>query len=206
MKSRFCEVTGELRYDEDDPLENIFKEIGEQRGERLRTSLTNEEFMLCLELFVIPLVERSKWRPNYTIKTFSNIVSVSDEAFGILVMENNIDDWIAELTPTEEGKEKHKRGSLCKYTKSLTRNGRLNDGLLNNRGWNIEGRERYNDIFDVVKQQRTELDSMEKERYMLEEWKKRDGEIKSRRGRLTQEELNLKEREEAYMPRIEFYD
>ena len=124
-------------------------------------------------------------------------------------MENNLDDWIAELRPRDDDQSPHKKGSFCKYTKPVRgRNDNETNGSGSmNRGWSIQGRERYNAIYDGVKQQRTEIESKEKENYMLEEWKKNNAEGgRSKRNKMTAEELDIKEREEAYMPRIGFYD
>ena len=156
------------------------------------------------------MVDRSKWRPNYKKKKFSEIITVSDEAFAILVMENNMSDWIEEARPRPKDAEPFKKGSLCRYTKPAKKSKRKGRGgkLSNiNRGWSIEGRERYNKIYDFVKAQRESPQVAKKEKKMMEDWQENDDEDDEEGSeRMTEEEIKLKEREEAYVPRIGFYD
>lgn len=210
MKKRIDETEGEIKYFEDDPLEKILDLIREERGDEIRSILGNEEFMMCANMFMIPLVDKSKWRPNHKMVAMSNLVTVSDEAFGLLVMENNIEDWISEITPRKEGEARHIKGSLCKYTKQVKGHDEDNNNNKKqnmNRGWDIRGRERYNRVFDKVKEQRETNVSKEKEIWMLERWRViKDKKRKKKRNETTKEELELKERENSYVPRVGFYD
>ena len=63
-------------------------------------------------------------------------------------------------------------GSLCKYTKPVKLRGGANEnkGVSMNRWWSIEERERYNKIYDIVKEQRGRKRSEDKETWMMNQW------------------------------------
>ena len=208
METRIDKDNCEINYSVNDPMKSIVKEVTEGRGDCMRFNLKKDEFKMCAEICMIPMVERSRWRANHKKVPLSQIVTVSDEAFGVLVMENNLEDWIAEITPKKEGEEPHKRGSLCKYTKPVKlRGGAIeNKGVSMNRGWSIEGRERYNKIYDIVKEQRGRKRSADKETWMMNQWSDETGNTDGKRKQMTAEETEMKKREDNYVPRVGFYD
>ena len=79
----------------------------------------------------------------------SDYISVSDEAFAILIFENNYETWCdmvkrnnTKLSPV-----------IQKYTNGGSSSGK-NGSSRRYQGWNSEGIKRFNDLFDLVKADR----------------------------------------------------
>ena len=116
-----------------------------------------------LEFFIPSVVGKMVYKDNCCIKRLSEYVSISDEAFAILVLENNIDCWIDmfnnQTTTTTSVKRKYTNGGSADGMKASTR--RL-------QGWSNEGRERFNQLFDMVEADREGPHALEfEEMFML---------------------------------------
>ena len=117
------------------------KELRAKSIDKIRGSGRKEDLKLLAEIGFAPMVAREEWKRNHTAANISTIMTVADEAFALLTMENNVDEWIKEAV---YGKDEVKRGELTKYTSQ----GRNKDGTK--KGWTLEGKKRYNDIYDKV--------------------------------------------------------
>jgi hypothetical protein len=92
----------------------------------------------------------------------SKWVTISDEAFALLVIENNIDRWIDMYMRAD----RKNSAVLPKYTnggKSQVRNG----SSQRCKGWSIEGTKRYGDLYHYVKTKRSGISWQEFEKQYL---------------------------------------
>lgn len=113
-----------------------------------------------LDSFIKKVVTRAVWEGSKGNEHYVNIVTVSDEAFAIIALENGYEKWMDELAGkvncdkkdkvnakrVEEGKEiltNDQVGRPCKYTKGGT-------GTQGEQGWSPAGIARFNTIATVV--------------------------------------------------------
>jgi hypothetical protein len=125
----------------------------------LRQSNTDEEneaFLWLIGDFIASVVGTKVWgRKKYYHRVSEAVidkggqdlvVTVSDEAFAILIYENYIDKWIAEFHMEQQG-EKAIGMIKGKYTSSV------NDECLYG-GWSTDGIARFNKLCAIVKNNR----------------------------------------------------
>jgi hypothetical protein len=100
--------------------------------------------MLCSN-FLKTVVGESVWKFNSVKKNISDFVTVSDEAFTLLTIENNYDRWMSKFN-----KEEDKHEVRAKWTNS----GKSAAGVGKSRkfdGWAKEGYKRFNELHHLVK-------------------------------------------------------
>jgi len=102
-----------------------------------------------IEYFIAPVVGKIFYKENRCDRLISDYISVSDEAFAILIFENNYETWCdmvkrnnTKLSPV-----------IQKYTNGGSSSGK-NGSSRRYQGWNSEGIKRFNDLFDLVKADR----------------------------------------------------
>ena len=102
-----------------------------------------------IEYFIAPVVGKIFYKENRCDRLISDYISVSDEAFAILIFENNYETWCdmvkrnnTKLSPV-----------IRKYTNGGSSSGK-NGSSRRYQGWNSEGIKRFNDRFDLVKADR----------------------------------------------------
>ena len=182
-------------------MKGIISACKNKTVEFIRRDGTREEMKKCVEICCIPMVSSEKWRYNHKTLGFSSIVEVADEAFGLLVLENNVNEWMSFAI---HGKEDDKKGTLTRYTKK----GIKGDGTK--RGWSLDGKKRFNDIYDDIKTERLTAGSREMEKWMKEEWskaeEKKEAANKSSKDddKAAAEERKMKQEEESFVPRNGF--
>ena len=85
--------------------------------------------------------------------------SVSDEAFALLLLENSHDRWL-DIFKSAEGKVHRRRNEGKRQWESEVRTKFTDGGIKYNekgkgfKGWNNAGIERFNELFDIVKNDR----------------------------------------------------
>ena len=105
------------------------------------------------------------------MSTTERIVTVSDEAFALLIFENYIEKWVEAYEATKEqvieaeghnrrGEKKVLPRRRGKYTGAMARSGHCKFG-----GWNREGMARFNDLYNMVIEDRAcpQAEAMERE-------------------------------------------
>ena len=70
-------------------------------------------FKLLSEVAFAPMISREKWKLNHTSVPISALLTVADEAFAMLTMENNVNEWIMQL---KHGKDSVTKGKHTIYT------------------------------------------------------------------------------------------
>ena len=117
--------------------------------------------MFCCH-FLKCVIGENQWKTNYLKKPLSDYVTVSDEAFAFLVVENSLDRW------TDMWVKNNKKTSSVPalYTNAgvSAKDGRTKRYC----GWSAEGIARFNLINDAVRKNRLQFPDFEKE--LLVEW------------------------------------
>ena len=120
----------------------------------------DEMFRLCAELCFPWMVSKQTWKNNHQHVAISSLITIADEALALLILENNYLEWM-ELA---KGKEIDKDTRLTKYT-----HGGINsDGTK--KGWTLEGKLRFNYIFDATKKERDKRNSKQMEAHIQKIW------------------------------------
>ena len=109
-------------------------------------------FLPCVlgrKLWVDGMRQKRKW---------STFVTLSDEAYGLLVLENLYDQWMYEYENKNKSKtEKRQGGGGPKYSTGVGREAKLM------KGWSREGVERLNDLIKEVAVDRAEKEAATEE-------------------------------------------
>jgi hypothetical protein len=142
------------------------------------------------------MISRETWKLNHTEVNISSLLTVADEAFALLTMENNVCEWI---NLVKYGKERTTRGELTRFTSQ----GKNSDGTK--KGWTLEGKKRFNELFDAVILTRAAPRSKELEEGVRDLWKKNEG-SSGKKGNRTESEAEeaLRKEEETFVPRNGF--
>ena len=103
-----------------------------------------------IEFFVSSVIGKSCYKQNSCDKLLSEYVTISDEAFAILIFENNFDAWV------DMGIRKDTSGTQVprKYTNGGKSKADVGSSQ-HNKGWSEEGLKRFNELFDKVKKNRS---------------------------------------------------
>jgi len=133
----------------------------------IRDEENSEAFEVFVKVVLPPVVRKTYFKvKKYDVK-LSEFVSIADEAFGLVLLENNFAKW---NTWKEEGKEKAK-SIPTKYGQSGTHWASSKETIT-----------RYNEFYAMVKGKRSEANNGDVETTMLEDWKKeREGPVQSKR-------------------------
>jgi hypothetical protein len=139
---------------------------------KLRQSQTPEE-KEAFQWFVGELLEcvvrktiwgKKKYQARISEAVYANttdkIVTVSDEAFGLVLYENYIDKWITKYhNPSTHGEGRGKK-ILGKYTRSSV-------GYTEYGGWSEEGVLRFNELCSLVEEDRRSRNAREAEEQVM---------------------------------------
>lgn len=144
------------------------------------------------------MVNKQSWKNNHQHVNISSIITIADETLALLVLENNFLEWM-ELA---KGKEIDKKSRMTKYTHG----GNNKDGTK--KGWTLEGKLRFNEIFDQTQLEREKRESKQMEARIKTMWynenptNQRNNNITNNETSTEQQELEL--REQQYVPRTDF--
>ena len=151
----------ELAYPYGSPIFNLIKSLDEDRIHKIRDTNDTELFKLCAEICFPCLVSKTTWKNNHQHVVLSKLITIADESLALLILENNYLEWI-ELAKGNEVDRKAPR--LTKYTHG----GNNRDGTK--KGWSLEGKIRFNKVFDEIQVQRDKRSSKEMEVQIKECW------------------------------------
>ena len=102
-----------------------------------------------VEYFVSSVIGKTCFKQNSCDNLLSHYATISDEAFAILIFENNLDAWL------DMGMRKDTSGS--EVPRKYTNGGRSKQEVASsqqNKGWSEQGLKRFNELFDKVKENR----------------------------------------------------
>ena len=145
-----------------------------EKIENYRNEGTYQEFKTIVDLCLKNMVSAKHWKTNHSQIEVSGVVTHADEALALLVLENNLEEWIEKA----KGNTIEKDNRLTKYTNLGTRH----NGTK--KGWSLQGLKRFNEIFKAVKLERQRETSKDREKKLMEEWNEsgRRGNRRSRGG------------------------
>ena len=119
-------------------------------------------YRLFFSLFVPHLEKRSNWDDRVAnAENDKDVVSVSSEAFGLLILENYWDRWL-DFYAMSDGELATKKGTkmrsvqssvLPKYTRGGTtydKDAEKKAGVNIRKGWSMKGINRFNQLYDFV--------------------------------------------------------
>lgn len=190
-----------ITFDDNEALGDLVKRVREGKTHDLRKDGSNEEFKLCVEMAFSQMISKKKWKMNHFSVDVSSLITVADEAFAIVAMENCIEEWIDIV---DNGEEAQKKGTLTKYTGTQTNK----DGTK--KGWSLEGKKRFNEVYDLINAVRKTKRSEEMEKWARDEWSlevdtdnlgNRNG---GERNTVDEEEARRVREEEMFVPRSGF--
>jgi hypothetical protein len=120
------------------------------------------------------VVGNAQWNKRYYREPLSDVATGSDEAFLLIIVENNYERWMAEVremmedkksTEDEEEKDAKWRAKLppAKFTNSgtSTKTGKASSKRF--QGWSKEGYLRFNELHSQVKEDRKQRANFELE-------------------------------------------
>ena len=190
--------TNEESFMEETAIGYIVKKLRENKAEEIRREGDAPTFKLLCEVAFAPMVSSEKWKMNHMDIDIRTLLTVADEAFALLTMENNVNEWIMGLRYSNENY--NTKGQHTRYT-NLRNN---TDGTK--KGWKLEGKMRFNELYDAVVLERNSARAKEMEAKVKAEWKL-DTQYNRRRMSLEQEKDEKEEsckEEEAFVPRNGF--
>ena len=141
----------------------LIQRAKDKKVEFIRSEGEYEEMKLCTELCIASSVSHDMWRQNYSRVPISKFITVADEAITLLILENNVKEWVEQVEEKETQNPPKKR-RLTRYTGK----GRKIDGTK--KGWSLEGKKRYNEIFDKILEDRRSESSKSREKSMMKDW------------------------------------
>jgi len=160
---------------------------------RLDRGGVNKAFLYFYHHILPCVAGLQKCRREGKLQRLGQIATPSDEALGLLLIENSEDRWLDEF---EESKTRHGATSVSTPT-MYTTSGTTNEYKAftgKNCGWTVEGIERFNEILDMVKDDRKQngkwFDDMWQLYLKKEEMERNDS--NSRRKLLSPEEAKRK--------------
>ena len=148
-----------------------------------------------VSFFVSGVVGVRHFDRNKTTNIYSTYVTISDEAFAVLTLENNWERWSAMATadewkesdiPTKWTTSRDKRTSLKKSDNDTKQESDEDDQTpqaTRYRGWSWHGIERYNQLFNEIKASRSTPSFQKFELYLISEYKREEEDEGKHRGK-----------------------
>lgn len=106
----------------------------------------NKAYQLFYDMVLSLVVGKYDWKKKCNTIKIQDFVTVSDEAFGLLLLENSWSMWKAAAA---NGENNNKENNHC--TSLYTVNGA---GTKKNHGWKIEGLKRFVELVQAVRDNR----------------------------------------------------
>ena len=150
----------DLVLDDGSVISEVLDRLRNGAIKKFRTEGTYNEFKLIVSVAFPPMVNAKHWKRNKGVLGVKDLLTISDEALALIVLENNYEEWI----DIAKGKEIDKRKRKTKYTHG----GQRRDGTK--KGWSLEGRKRFNSIFQYIKVEREQAISKDRESKLTVEW------------------------------------
>ena len=113
--------------------------------EKMRKCVEHKEvFLTFVNICLVHFCSSMKWRYHAYNSVISDIFTESDEAFAMLLLENNAKDYKQMVVLKRKLTRKE---AMPKYTKDLNMNEKF-------KGWSTSGIKRYNNLVKIVKRNR----------------------------------------------------
>lgn len=203
--SRKLDIFEPDQTDERAAIGHLLQRAKDKKVEYVRRDGTYQELKLFAEACLSAVMMNQVWKMNFVRVKISQFVTLEDEALALLILENNVEEWI-EQAERKEGEKPAKKRRLTRYTGK----GRKIDGTK--KGWSLEGKERFNAIFDVLEKERKSETSKQREDNLMKDWggERDDKDLKLRAAVVTDNAEQLKKEmerireEEKFVPRCSY--
>lgn len=209
------ENTKKVELNTESVLGKLITRVMNGRIDKVRSEGTLEELRLCAEMCFAATMSNDKWKLNKSSLEMSKLMTVADEALAMLILENNIEEWQKQLEKGEIGKKNklgpgttpNRKRSLTRYTSTKNKSNGTRSG------WSLDGKKRFNEMYDVVTLARLSAFNKEREQFLKNDWMKEESEasMNERVGRVrgttrAQREAMLEamREEENFQPRSGF--
>ena len=194
MKSYYDQVHND--DDQDYPIKDIYNLVKNDNIHHIREKGGIGANVLYCEMCYPGMVGKQKWKVRHADCLLRSMVTEADEALAAVILENNFEEW----DMLARGIELDKNNRKTKYT-----HGGRDDLEGTRKGWSLEGKQRYNDMFDAISRLRRDVNHGEKlESDMNEIWKETSRANKRKRTDdvNAEEEERRKKMEESFKPRF----
>ena len=182
-----------------------------QDGENFSSVLMNVENMeeihedarlfLAFFVLVIPdMVGRLRYKRFWSgsrERRYEELVSVADEGFGLLILQNNMEKWKAEVEACHRNNVHIPDSNFTPHAKKRDRDPRLVMPARKD-GWSREGLKRYNELCVYVQRVRRDREKMNEFNRCVKEMIKREKSRKSRGKNSRQRESIIEDDEDDY--------
>lgn len=173
-------------------MTEIISRLNRNGIEKFRTEGTGSEFNTIVSICFPPMVNAKHWKTNKASVEVSELLTVSDEALALIVLENNYKEWIEKA----KGNIIDKKKRLTRYTHG----GQNHNGTK--KGWSMEGKKRYNEIFTAIRLERTRPTSKSREQTLMKQWDRGNRETASGMDREGSEDMD--ENNASFTPMTDF--
>ena len=178
------------------PIKEIHDLLKGDNIHLIREKGTLEANVLYCEMCYPNMVGKQKWKMRHMDCSLKSLVTEADEALAAVILENNFEEW----DMLARGLELDKENRQTRYT-----HGGKEDVEGPKKGWSLEGKQRYNTMFDAIVELRKDADHGEKlESEMKQRWKEKGTNKKRKRTDEVdaEQEERRKEMEESFKPRF----
>ena len=183
-------------HDEDCPIKEICDLVENDNIHLIREKGSISANVLYCEMCYPVMVGKQKWKVRHADCLLRSLVTEADEALAAVILENNFEEWKL----LSRGFEIDKDARKTKYT-----HGGKDNSEGTRKGWSLEGKQRYNHMFDAISRLRQDQNHGEKlESDMNKIWKNTSRANKRKRTDdiNAEEEERRKEKEENFKPRF----
>ena len=104
-------------FEKDSAISKIVSDLRSKKIERMRRYGSNDDLKLLAEIALVPMMSKETWKHNGRSVELSTLTTVADEAFALLTMENNVDEWIKLKV---HGKDSVVKGENCCFRVNFT--------------------------------------------------------------------------------------
>ena len=179
------------------PIKEIHKLLKKDEIHLIRKKGSIEANLLYCEMCYPTMVGIQRWKIQHVNSMLRKLVTEADEALAAVILENNFQEW----DMLARGMELDKENRLTKYTHG----GNSPGGTK--KGWSLEGKQRFNEMFDAIDRLRKDRIHGEKlEKELSRKWKEKELGKKRKRSQVDGEdveaEMQRKKNEESYEPRF----
>ena len=130
-------------YD-DEPLKEILRLLQSNNIHRIREKGSISANKKFAEICFPPLIGKQRWKVQHQHCALSSLLTVADEALASIVVENNFEEWKIKAKGSDLGCNKR----MTRYTHGGV------DAKGTRKGWSLDGRKRYNKMFDEIQRLR----------------------------------------------------
>lgn len=156
---------------------------------------------LAFFVLVIPdMVGRLRYKRFWSgsrERRYEELVSVADEGFGLLVLQNNMDKWRAEVEACHSNNVQIPDSNFTPHAKKIDQDPRLVVPARKD-GWSREGLKRYNELCVYVQKIRKDREKMNEFNRCVKDMIRAEKSKRSKGKKTREDRLSVEDKEEGY--------